>query len=163
MIILGFDPGTELTGYGVLELENGDKVYHRAHGVIKTKKAKRASPESRMTALRSQIVDLIKQYRPDVVAAEDVFVGRNRKSALVLAHFRGILLEACASAGHEVHSYTPTLVKKVATGNGRASKEEVQSSLQKTLRLAGLPSPDHAADGLAVCLTYLSEDMNLVI
>lgn len=163
MIILGFDPGAETTGYGVLELDDGQHVFHRGHGVIDTKKRAGATEESRMVRLREQAREVVKRFQPDVIAAEDVFVGVNRKSAITLAHFRGILLEACAEEGFKVTAYKPSAIKKVATGNGKASKEEVQAAIRKTLRLGELPSPDHAADALGVCLTYLDHELNLVI
>ncbi len=163
MIILGFDPGTQTTGYGVLELDDGNHVFHRGHGVIETKKKAGATEASRMMRLREQVREVIKRYQPDAVAAEDVFVGVNRRSAIALAHYRGILIEACAEEGHRVVSFKPTEVKKVAAGTGRAGKEDVQAAVQKTLRLNELPYPDHAADALAVCLTYLDHELSLVI
>ena len=163
MIILGFDPGTQTTGYGVLELDAGNHVFHRGHGVIDTKKRAGATEETRMVRLREQVREICKRFQPDAVAAEDVFVGVNRKSAITLAHYRGILVEACAEEGHRVVSFKPTAVKKVAAGTGKASKEDVQTAIQKTLRLNELPSPDHAADALAVCLTYLDHELSLVI
>ena len=163
MIILGFDPGTQTTGYGVLELDAGNHVFHRGHGVIETKKRAGATEASRMMRLREQVREVIKRYQPDAVAAEDVFVGVNRRSAIALAHYRGILIEACAEEGHRVVSFKPTEVKKVAAGTGRAGKEDVQAAVQKTLRLNELPYPDHAADALAVCLTYLDYELSLVI
>jgi crossover junction endodeoxyribonuclease RuvC len=150
--VLGLDPGTAATGYGVVEFASPGATRLVECGVVRTAAA---SPlEQRLAQIFDAITDLIAQHRPDVVAVESVFVARNPRSALVLGHARGAALLAAAKAGLPVAEYAPAMVKRTVVGAGAATKIQVQRMTAKLLRLSSPPAPDDAADGVAVALTH---------
>ena len=150
--MLGLDPGTAATGYGVVEFASPGATRLVECGVVRTAAA---SPlEQRLAQIFDAITDLIAQHRPDVVAVESVFVARNPRSALVLGHARGAALLAAAKAGLPVAEYAPAMVKRTVVGAGAATKIQVQRMTAKLLRLSSPPAPDDAADGVAVALTH---------
>lgn len=150
--MLGLDPGTAATGYGVVEFASPGATRLVECGVVRTAAA---SPlEQRLAQIFDAITDLIAQHRPDVVAVESVFVARNPRSALVLGHARGAALLAAAKAGLPVAEYAPAMVKRTVVGAGAATKIQVQRMAAKLLRLSSPPAPDDAADGVAVALTH---------
>lgn len=150
--MLGLDPGTAATGYGVVEFASPGATRLVECGVVRTAAA---SPlEQRLAQIFDAITDLIAQHRPDVVAVESVFVARNPRSALVLGHARGAALLAAAKAGLPVAEYAPAMVKRTVVGAGAATKIQVQRMAAKLLRLSSPPTPDDAADGVAVALTH---------
>jgi len=150
--VLGLDPGTAATGYGVVEFAGPGATRLVECGVVRTAAA---SPlEQRLAQIFDAIADLIVQHRPDVVAVESVFVARNPRSALVLGHARGAALLAAAKAGLPVAEYAPAVVKRTVVGAGAATKIQVQRMAARLLRLSAPPAPDDAADGVAVALTH---------
>lgn len=149
--VLGIDPGTAVTGWGVVERRNGS-VVHLAHGVVTT--APRQSLAAKLTAIYAVLVDLCAHWRPDVLALEQSFVGRNVQSALRLGEVRGVAMLAAASAGITVAEYAPATIKLAVTGTGRAEKEQVQRAIMQELRVGERMAPD-AADALAVALCHL--------
>ena len=152
MRVLGLDPGTAATGYGVVEFAGPGATRLVECGVVRTAAA---SPlEQRLAQIFDAIADLIAQHRPDVVAVESVFVARNPRSALVLGHARGAALLAAAKAGLPVAEYAPAVVKRTVVGAGAATKIQVQRMAARLLRLSAPPAPDDAADGVAVALTH---------
>lgn len=152
MRVLGLDPGTAATGYGVVEFAGPGATRLVECGVVRTAAA---SPlEQRLAQIFDAIADLIVQHRPDVVAVESVFVARNPRSALVLGHARGAALLAAAKAGLPVAEYAPAVVKRTVVGAGAATKIQVQRMAARLLRLSAPPAPDDAADGVAVALTH---------
>jgi len=150
--VLGLDPGTAATGYGVVEFAGPGATRLVECGVLRTAAA---SPlEQRLAQIFDAITDLIARHGPDVVAVESVFVARNPRSALVLGHARGAALLAAAKAGLPVAEYAPAMVKRTVVGAGAATKTQVQHMAAKLLRLSSPPAPDDAADGVAVALTH---------
>ena len=150
--MLGLDPGTAATGYGVVEFAGPGASRLVECGVVRT--AASSPLEQRLAQIFDAITDLIVQHRPDVVAVETVFVARNPRSALVLGHARGAALLAAAKAGLPVAAYAPAMVKRTVVGTGVATKTQVQRMAAKLLRLRTPPAPDDAADGVAIALTH---------
>ncbi len=152
MIILGVDPGTAVTGYGVIEAGAGLRVRLVECGVIRTP-ASDPLP-ARLRAIREGMVELLGRHRPDAVAVEGVFYGKNVRTTVVLAHARGIILLTAEEAGLPIGEYPPALVKKTVVGRGAAAKPQVAYMVAQLLRLSSPPSPSDAADGVAVALTH---------
>ncbi len=150
--MLGLDPGTATTGYGVVELEPPAATRLVECGVVRTSAA--APLAGRLAQIYEAVSEIIVRHRPDAVAVESVFVARNPRSALVLGHARGVALLAAARAGVPVSEYAPALVKKTVVGAGAATKVQVQRMTARLLRLAAPPAPDDAADGVAIALTH---------
>jgi len=149
-VTIGFDPGLATTGYGVVRItEAGWEVV--AGGVIETGKERPRS--ERLQEIYREARALIKEYRPDGVAIEEVYLATNAKTAMRTAEARGALLMAAAEL--PVRGYTPLQVKKRITGYGRATKSQVQAMVKRLLRLSETPKPDDVADGLALALCYI--------
>jgi len=153
MIVLGLDPGTAATGYGVVSGEPCGSLSLIECGVIRTTARDRLPV--RLRELHEEVGRLITRHRPDVLAIEDVFYARNVRTTLVLGHARGVLLLAAEEAGLEIHEYPPATIKKTIVGAGGASKVQVQFMVARLLRLKHAPQPSDAADGVAAALTYL--------
>jgi crossover junction endodeoxyribonuclease RuvC len=151
MRILGIDPGSALLGYGIIDVE-GDRVAAVAHGVLQTSTG--TPMAERLRLLYDDLRSLIAHYRPDQAAVEELFFSRNVRTALPVGQARGVALLALAQAGIPVFEYTPLQVKQVMVGYGRARKGQVQAMLRILLSLATPPSPDDAADALAVALCH---------
>jgi len=149
MRVLGVDPGSRATGYGVIEIE-GATPRARACGVIRPREESLAL---RLVCIQDELADLIREWRPEVAALESVFAAQNIRSALLLGHARGAALAACGRAGLEVAEYAPTAVKAGVVGYGRASKQQVQQMVISLLSLQGVPALD-ATDALAVGLCH---------
>ena len=155
MKVLGIDPGTTVTGFGVVETGNGAGGFGRLVecGVIRFV---RGSPlPRRLHELHDGIVELIKKYRPTHLALEDVFYHKNVRTTLVLGHARGVILLAAAEGGLEIKQYSPATVKKTVVGVGGAAKAQVGAMVARLLRLKAAPRPADAADGVAVALTCI--------
>lgn len=154
MLVLGIDPGTATTGYGVVrELANGD-LEAVSYGVITTP-AHTPMPD-RLHQLYTEIVALIAQHRPDAAAVEALYFGKNVTTAITVAQGRGVILLALAQAGLPVREYKPAEVKQTIAGYGNAGKEQVQEMIRQLLHLDDLPRPDDAADGLGLAITHLN-------
>jgi crossover junction endodeoxyribonuclease RuvC len=153
--ILGLDPGLQITGYGVLEIRMGSPRVCEA-GVIRSSEGRSTTDVApRVRALYDSIVEVIEQFRPSVVAVEQLYAHyEHPRTAILMAHARGVLFLAAAQRDLPVHSYNATRVKKTITGNGHASKEQVQRTIQRELGLAQLPEPSDVADALAVALCH---------
>jgi crossover junction endodeoxyribonuclease RuvC len=150
MVILGIDPGTAHTGYGVV-LARGQRLAALDGGVITT--ASEARLEQRLARIHARVRDLIAMHRPAAVAIEDLFFGQNVRTAFAVGQARGAVLLAAGLAGVPCSAYTPQVVKHAVCGSGAAAKEQVQRMVGSLLSLAAPPEPDHAADALAVA-TY---------
>jgi crossover junction endodeoxyribonuclease RuvC len=152
MRILGLDPGLEITGYAVLD--TGPKVCEA--GVIRTTEHRSpADMARRLCSLYNGIVEVIQQFRPEVAALEQLFAHyEHPRTAILMAHARGVLFLAAAQHDVPVVSYNATRIKKTVTGSGRASKEQVQRTVQRELGLATLPEPPDVADALAAALCH---------
>ncbi len=153
MIILGLDPGTAATGYGVVRRVPGPRQAVLVEcGVIRTRP--RDPLAQRLRDIYEGVVEVIERHRPEVLAVEDVFYARNVRTTVVLGHARGVVLLAGARAGIEVHEFAPAAIKKAVVGSGAATKAQVQFMLTRLLRLRSAPNPSDAADGVAAALTY---------
>ena len=153
MIVLGIDPGTAVTGYGVVK---GDRVSPPRLiecGIIRTKP--RDALASRLQEIHAGVVELIQRHRPDALAIEDVFYARNVRTTVVLGHARGVILLAAANARLDIAEYPPAEIKKAVVGTGAATKEQVQFMVTRILRLKSPPQPADASDGVAAALAYL--------
>lgn len=146
MVLLGIDPGSRKTGWGVLRWE-GSTVSALGWGIIESDD--RSPMPERLRTLHEGLSRVIAQYRPQRAAIESLFHSRNVKSALVLAQARGVLLLAAAEAGLPVEEYAPLEVKRALTGYGRAEKSQLQYMIVKILGLSETPPPD-ASDALSV-------------
>ncbi|MBI2536337.1 MAG: crossover junction endodeoxyribonuclease RuvC [Gemmatimonadetes bacterium] len=153
--VLGIDPGTAVTGYGVVEPAPTLGCPGRLVecGIIRTDP--RQPIWSRLEVLYDGVSELIARHRPTAVAIESVFYGKNARSTLTLGHARGVILLAAARAGLEIAEFPPATVKKSVVGGGGAAKAQVAYMVQQLLRLKRPPAPSDAADGVAVALTYL--------
>ena len=151
MLALGIDPGTAVTGYGVVRGERLGAASLVECGVIRTK-AREPLPV-RLLEIYEGVSELIRRHRPDVLAVEDVFYARNVRTTIVLGHARGVILLAGQQAGIEIVEYPPATIKKAVVGTGAATKTQVQFMLTRLLRLKSVPAPSDAADGVAAALT----------
>ncbi len=153
--ILGVDPGLQVTGYAVLESQSATPRIREA-GIIRS--AERREPTDmahRLLALYNSLVEVLEQFSPSAVAVEQLFAHyQHPRTAILMAHARGVILTAAAQRDVPVISYAATQVKKTITGNGRASKEQVQRTVQRELGLTQLPEPPDVADALAVALCH---------
>ena len=151
MIVLGVDPGTAATGYGVVRgSEPGGPTLIEC-GVIRT--SPRSTLSRRVTEIFDGITDVIARHHPDALAVEGVFYARNVRTTVVLGHARGVVLLAGERAGIVIHEFAPKLIKKTVTGTGAATKLQVQAMVARLLRLKHAPQPSDAADGVACALT----------
>jgi crossover junction endodeoxyribonuclease RuvC len=146
--ILGIDPGSLVTGYGVVE-RRGAAVHHVAHGTLRPPRA--GALAGRLAAIHGGLSQVIAAHRPDLVVVEQVFVAANARAALVLGQARGVALAAAAAAGLGVEELSPQQVKQAVVGTGAAQKAQVQRMVQRLLGLEAAPAPD-AADALAAAL-----------
>jgi crossover junction endodeoxyribonuclease RuvC len=151
MIILGVDPGTASTGWGVVE-RTGNRLACLGHGCIVT--SPKDETGRRLCRIRDELSDVLRRFAPEAVAVEDLFVNVNARTALTVGHARGVVILTAADNGLPSFDYTPTAIKQAVTGYGRASKGQVQEMTRVLLGLAGVPHPDHAADALAVAITH---------
>ena len=152
MIVLGIDPGIAIMGYGVVEpKENKIKVLE--NGVLTTS-SKTRTPE-RLEILYNNLEGIIKEYKPDEFAIEELFFNQNVKTAITVGHARGVQV-LCAQANNiPIYEYTPLQIKQAITGYGRADKKQMQLTVTTLLNLKDMPGPDDAADALAVALCHV--------
>jgi crossover junction endodeoxyribonuclease RuvC len=153
MIVLGIDPGTALTGYGVVKGEQSLPPRLLECGVIRTRP--RDSLAVRLKEIHDGITELIQRHRPDALSIEDVFYARNVRTTIVLGHARGVILLAAAEARLDIREFPPAEIKKTIVGTGSATKQQVQFMVARLLRLKTAPEPADAADGVAAALTYI--------
>lgn len=151
MRILGIDPGLAIMGYGVIDA-NGSRISYVNHGCVYT------TPDMTMTdrleKLYKGTLELIDTFKPDVVSIEELFFAKNVKTAISVAHARGVILLACQQRQIIMHEFTPKQVKQSVVGYGHGDKKQVQYMVKVLLGLKDIPKPDDAADGLALAITY---------
>jgi crossover junction endodeoxyribonuclease RuvC len=146
MKILGIDPGLQVCGYAVVD---GDSLIEA--GAIRTNT--KSPLEAKLNQIAEDIESLLRKFTPGIVAVEELYSHyAHPKTAILMGHARGVILQSCAAAGIEVKSFSATRIKKSLTGNGRASKEQVQRTIQTILRLPRLPEPPDVADAIAAAL-----------
>jgi crossover junction endodeoxyribonuclease RuvC len=153
VLVLGIDPGTACTGYGVVRGGGAAVPVLVECGVIRTR-ARDPLP-SRLREIHEGVQELIERHSPDALAVEDVFYARNVRTTVVLGHARGVILLAAEQRGILVNEFAPSEIKKAVVGTGSASKEQVQFMLTRLLRLKSVPQPSDAADGIAAALACL--------
>lgn len=153
MLVLGIDPGTANTGYGVVRGDRLGLVNLIECGVIRTRP--RDPLADRLGEIYDGVTELIARHRPDVLSVEDVFYSRNVRTTVALGHARGVILLAGRQAALAIHEYPPAEIKKAVVGSGAATKEQVQFMLTRLLRLKAVPQPSDAADGVAAALAYV--------
>lgn len=151
MIILGIDPGTAITGYGVVEYK-GNNFKLLEYGVIRS--AKNEVLAVRLNKIFTGINEIIDKYKPEQFAVEELFFNKNVKTALSVGHARGVILLAAHLKGLKVNEYTPLQVKQAVVGYGRAEKKQVQFMVKAILNLPDIPKPDDAADALAIAICH---------
>jgi crossover junction endodeoxyribonuclease RuvC len=151
VVVLGIDPGTAHTGYGVV-LAHGRKLGALDGGTIDT--AAGEPLERRLTQVHARVSALIAEHQPHAVAVEELYFGQNARSAFAVGQARGVVLLAAGMAGLPCFSYTPQQVKQAVCGSGRAEKDQVQRMVGTLLALPEPPEPDHAADALAVAICH---------
>ncbi|MCX7653554.1 MAG: crossover junction endodeoxyribonuclease RuvC [Fervidobacterium sp.] len=156
MRILGIDPGYGIVGYGIIE-KKGNKISHIDHGVVITEKGENF--ENRLDFIYSQILEIIENYSPNLVAVESLYFYKNVKTAIYVGEARGVILLAVKHSKIPFVEFTPHQVKLTVTGYGRAEKAQIQKIMKILLKLQELPKPDDAADALAIawCAAVLSE------
>jgi len=157
-LILGIDPGLQVTGYGVIETSSpGPRVCEA--GVIRTnEKAEESDLAQRVRSLYDGILEVIDQFHPQSVAVEQLYAHyEHPRTAILMGHARGVIVLAAAQRDLPVVSYNATHIKKSITGNGRASKDQVQRTIQRELGLVEQPEPPDVADALAVALCHYYE------
>lgn len=151
MRILGLDPGTATTGYGIIDAVDGELV-PVVYGVIKTRSRERDA--ARLLRIFEELNALLERYQPASAGVEQLFFGRNVTTAISVGQARGVLLLALERAGIPTAEYSPPRIKEAIVGYGNASKSQVQLMVRHLLNLDEIPRPDDAADGLAVAITH---------
>lgn len=150
-VILGLDPGTASTGFGVISVE-GNRLRALDYGVIDT--PSNTALEQRLEQIFADVRRILDRHRPDAAAVESLFFNVNVRTALAVGQARGVTLLACSQAGCEVFEYTPQQVKQAVVGYGKAEKGQVMDMVRVLLGLAETPRPDHAADALGVAICH---------
>lgn len=152
VIIIGIDPGTAATGYGVITRQRGGSVSLVECGVIRTSTQRPLS--DRIREIFEGVADLIERHEPFVVSVENVFHGKNAQSALKLGHARGVILLAASLREIPIAEYAPRQIKKAVVGSGNATKDQVGFMVKQQLCLKDVPTPADAADGVAAALCH---------
>src|SRR5881296_3905444 len=154
---MGVDPGTQITGYGVIETGNGNGTPGLGRliecGVFRFGRSN--SLPHRLAELHHAIAQLIQRHQPSVLALEDAFYHKNVRTTLVLGHARGVILLAAEQEGLDIAQYAPAMIKKTVVGAGGAPKSQVAAMVAHLLRLKTAPAPPDAADGVAAALTFI--------
>jgi crossover junction endodeoxyribonuclease RuvC len=149
MIILGIDPGIADTGYGIIK-KCKDNFEVVEYGTIKTKKTE-LLPQ-RLEIIYKSLSKLIKKHKPEIVGIEQIFFSKNTKTAINVAHARGIILLTAIQYGCKIMEFTPLQIKQALTGYGGADKLQMQKMVQCVLKLSQIPKPDDASDALACAI-----------
>ncbi len=152
MKILGVDPGLNISGYGILE-SNGDRLVVVEAGVIRSRTD--GDLPGRLLDIANELGNVMAQFEPEMMAIEELYSHYGHpRTAIIMGHARGVALQKAAEAGIPVFPYSATRIKKSLTGNGRASKRQMQMMITTTLGLAEVPEPPDVADALAVALCH---------
>ena len=153
MIVIGIDPGTATTGYGIVDEDEAGTSRVIDYGVVLTQAG--LPQEIRLQTLFTEIAKIISLHRPESGAVEKLFFQRNVTTALAVGQARGVILLALATQGVKVYEYTPTEIKSAVTGYGAADKHQVQTMVSIALEMNEIPRPDDAADALVVALCHI--------
>jgi len=149
--ILGIDPGTAATGFGVVD-RIGVRLTPIWYDCLRTTPAE--EPAARLVRIAAAVRQVVERMQPQAVAIEELFFGANAKAALAVGQARGVCMLVCAEAGVPVFEYTNSTIKQAVTGFGRADKQQVMEMVRVQLRMSEVPRPDHAADALAAAITH---------
>lgn len=150
MRILGIDPGLQVCGYACVDVDGAGEHLVEA-GVFRTDEGQPI--EERLNRIAVDIETILQNFKPEVVAVEQLYSHyEHPRTAILMGHARGVILQKCAESGIEVKSFSATRIKKSVTGSGRAKKEQIQRTVQTLLRLPNLPQPPDVADAIAVAL-----------
>jgi crossover junction endodeoxyribonuclease RuvC len=152
MLVLGIDPGSETTGWGVVE---GDARRSKLVGFGTVKAPARLSFAARLLKISDGVEAVIERFKPDACAVEQAFYAINVQTAIKLGQVRGVILVAAERAGVEIAEYAPRLVKQTVVGYGGAEKQQVQEMVRVLLSMKEIPQPHDAADALAIAITHL--------
>lgn len=155
MIVLGIDPGTATTGFGIVE-KSGCDYLMLAYGCIKT--LAQEAKANRLAQIYQQVKELIAAHQVEALAIEQLFFNKNTRTAMQVGEARGVVLLAAAQAGLPIYEYTPLQIKKSLAGYGTATKEQVTTMVQLSLDLSQPPRPDDAADALACALCHFAQE-----
>lgn len=150
--ILGIDPGFALVGFGIVDEDDG-RLTAVDYGVISTPKENKFAV--RLETIYDSLTEIIKHYKPDEIAIEELFYFRNQTTVIPVAEARGIIVLCGKQNGVKMFEYTPMQIKQALTGNGRAEKKQIQFMVKNILGLDNVPKPDDAADAVAVALTHI--------
>ncbi len=150
-LFLGIDPGLAKVGYGIIAYD-GTHYKHVVHGVITT--TKELSTGRRLIKIYRDIKKIIAEYLPDSAAIETLFYTNNSKTAMPVAEARGVILFTLSESEIPFEEYSPLNVKLAVTGNGRATKNQIQEAVKLLCRMKEIPKPDHAADALALAICH---------
>lgn len=162
MVVIGIDPGTAITGYGVVRDNEVQGLVAVKFGVIET--PARLPMPHRLQQLHHSLIEVLHLHRPGSAAVEKLFFQRNVRTAISVGQARGVVLLALAEVGLTVAEYTPLQIKQAVTGYGGADKNQVQQMVKALLNLEKVPRPDDAADALAVAICHLhSAQMQSII
>ena len=153
MLVLGIDPGTASTGFGLVRGE-GSRLRAVDQGMIVTRPG--VAPERRLAEIHTRVCDLLDRHRPDALAVEELYFGANVRTAFAVGQARGVVLLAAGQRGIPTRSYTPQQVKSAVCGSGRAPKGQVGRMVARLLALDAVPAPDHVADALAIAICELN-------
>lgn len=151
-VVIGIDPGVANTGFGVLAVARGGRMTAIDGGTIELGSA--LATGLRLRRIHQELTELIERHRPDSIALESIYFGRNVRSAIAVGEARGVTLLAAAQAGLGSCDYTPQQIKLAVCGSGAADKDQVKLMVARLLRLPAEPSSDHAADALAVAICH---------
>ena len=152
-LVLGIDPGTATTGFGLVRERDDGSLEMVEFGIISTPKEDAA--HHRLVQLYDEMKKIIKRHKPDSVGVEKLFFQRNISTAIAVGQARGVVMLAIAQAGLDVAEYTPNEVKQAVAGYGSADKRQVQEMVRVLLSMPSIPKPDDAADALAIAITHI--------
>ena len=153
MAVIGIDPGTALTGYGIIEELPDQSLQVINFGVIRTDPTDK--PEIRLRKIFSQLNEILALYKPETGAVEKLYFQRNTSTAMSVGQARGVAILSLAEAGLSISEYGPVEIKQAVVGYGKASKNQVQQMVKILLNLQEIPKPDDAADALAVAICHI--------
>lgn len=151
MTILGIDPGTATTGFGIIDCKNSDLTMID-YGCIET--PKHLTLAERLHIIAKDLDEIIDAWHPDEIAIEELFFSKNVKTAIPVAHARGAIMQKISERGYTIYEYKPVNIKSAVCGYGKADKSQVQKMVQHILQMSEMPRPDDAADALAVAICH---------
>jgi crossover junction endodeoxyribonuclease RuvC len=154
MRVLGVDPGTAIVGYGLVEEQEDGSLLALEYGVVRTSPSFKM-PE-RLQTIHDELTSLVKAFKPDVAAVEELFFAKNVTTAITVAQGRGVILLTLQQANIPIYEYKPNMIKQSVSGYGGAAKPQMQEMVRVLLNLETIPKPDDAADALAIAIAHIN-------